>query len=256
MNRLLRWTTALGVSCTIGAVGWGGQDQPATEPGADEPPVEQPEASDDDTGGLGDLDDLLGLDEADDADEGPSASDDAEALPTPDEIEVERALTQQEAREALVQAAQQMGEASFRLREVRDTGVVTQRLQNEIISKLDVLIQFAEQQQQSSSSSSQQQQQQQQQGQQQQQNQQQQQGQRDQQQASDPGNVTDREDGISDIPFEEGARDVIDASSAGWGDLPARVRDRLVEGSSDYFSTLYEALTEAYYRRLAEEASK
>jgi hypothetical protein len=58
------------------------------------------------------------------------------------------------------------------------------------------------------------------------------------------------------MEFEQGRRDVIDSSSAGWGELPERVRERLVEGSSDYFSTLYEALTEAYYRRLAEEASQ
>jgi hypothetical protein len=43
--------------------------------------------------------------------------------------------------------------------------------------------------------------------------------------------------------------------TAAWGNLPARVRDQLMQGRHDQFSSLYESMTETYYRRLAEEAS-
>ena len=43
------------------------------------------------------------------------------------------------------------------------------------------------------------------------------------------------------------------ADLAAWGSLPERVRDALVQGSSDSFSAAYRRLTEAYYRMLAEE---
>ena len=36
--------------------------------------------------------------------------------------------------------------------------------------------------------------------------------------------------------------------------MPERVRAALMQGSTDRFSTLYESMTESYYRRLAEEA--
>lgn len=252
MNRVR--TVLLIAGCALALPALAQETDPPPEP--ETPAVEPAEAQNEGDAGLGNLDDLLGLDGDD---EEADASDDAEALPEGagvGEIELERALTEQEAREALVQAAQQMKEAGFRMGEVEDSGVVTQRLHQEIITKLDVLIRFAEQQQQQQSSSSQQQQQQSQSQQQQQQNQQQQQGQR-QQQSQQAGEMSgEPQDGMHDLAFEEGRRDVIDSSSAGWGDLPQRVRERLVEGSSDYFSTLYEALTEAYYRRLAEEASR
>ena len=40
------------------------------------------------------------------------------------------------------------------------------------------------------------------------------------------------------------------------GMLPARLRQALLQGSADRYSSLYESLTETYYRRLAEEASE
>ena len=55
-------------------------------------------------------------------------------------------------------------------------------------------------------------------------------------------------------PAERRAR--LDTARAAWGNLPERVRDSLLEGSSDYFSALYEAMTEAYYKRIAEEAKE
>ena len=43
------------------------------------------------------------------------------------------------------------------------------------------------------------------------------------------------------------------ADLAAWGALPARVRDALMQGAADKYSTMYQRLTESYYRRLAEE---
>ncbi|MEM8739616.1 MAG: hypothetical protein AAGG38_14230, partial [Planctomycetota bacterium] len=41
-----------------------------------------------------------------------------------------------------------------------------------------------------------------------------------------------------------------------WGDLPARLRDELSNGLDEPYSPVYRDLTEAYYRRLAEEAGE
>ena len=46
------------------------------------------------------------------------------------------------------------------------------------------------------------------------------------------------------------------ARGAAWGSLPARLRDALLQGNEDRYSNLYQKWTEAYYRRLAEEANK
>ena len=39
-----------------------------------------------------------------------------------------------------------------------------------------------------------------------------------------------------------------------WGNLPPRLREQLIQGMGERFSLIYRSLTEAYYRRLAEEA--
>lgn len=167
----------------------------------------------------------------------------------PDKVQLDRKLTAQEAAEKLEQAVQQMQETAFRLEQIRDTGIVTQRLQAEVLSKLDVLIKNAQQQSQSQGQSSQSQQQQQNQ---QQQQQMPQQGDQSQQAANSPN----AQAGEGNPAFAEGQRDQMDAARAAWGALPERVRDRLMEGSSDYYSTWYKTLTEAYYKRIAEEASR
>ncbi len=38
-----------------------------------------------------------------------------------------------------------------------------------------------------------------------------------------------------------------------WGNLPPRLRDQLQQGLDEHFSAIYRALTEQYYRRLAED---
>jgi hypothetical protein len=216
---------------------------PAPDPKADAPTPAPEGAPDASPEKLPTLDELLGLDNpADERTKGLLEDYD------PDKVQLERKLTDQEAAEKLEQAVQQMHETAFRLEQIRDPGIVTQRLQAEILTKLDVLIKNAESQQQSSGQS--------QQSQSQQQQQQQQQtppkGDAAQQQSQEAG----AQDGGGNPAFQEGQRDQLDAARAAWGALPDRVRDRLMEGSSDYFSEWYRSLTEAYYKRIAEEASK
>lgn len=185
------------------------------------------------------LDELLGLEDA------ASASDDRRELPDAAKAELDRELTQQEAAQAFEQAAALMGETAARLGELHDTGLATQRLQEDILRKLDQVIEAAknnQQQSQSSSSSSSQQQQQPNQAQQQQQQQQGEASDGDNQQENTPPG---RQDGRLNPE--------IDSARAAWGALPERVRDALFQGRSDRYSSLYERLTEAYYRRLAEE---
>ncbi len=204
------------------------------------------------------LDELLGIKPAKDARAAakPAAQPDAkpaEAPADPSRAALDRDLSDAEADEAFAQAVALMGQTATRLTGTagpRDAGIETQRLQQDILRKLDALIDAAEknaQQQQSKSrqkSQQQQQQDQQQQGQQssQAQAQQQQQGQRQGTQAGDgvPGQAAQPGTGLT-------------GAAANWGNLPQHVRDALTEGKSDRFSSMYRAMTEEYYKRLAED---
>jgi hypothetical protein len=184
------------------------------------------------------LDDLLGIEGA--AEEGGAAE-----LPGEDrDEELDRLLSGGEIADEFRAAVELMGRSAVRLGSARDTSVRTQRLQEDVLRKLDKLIADAENraQQSSSSSSSSSQSQQQMQNQPNQQGQQQQPGGGDNQAEVDPP-------GLRTGPLRpEEAADL-----AAWGSLPARVRDALVQGSTDRFSATYRKLTEAYYRMLAEE---
>jgi len=199
---------------------------------------------------LGDLDDLLGLPKTGPAEGGPKP----EELPAGgvdrDKLELDRRLSAQEVADKFRKAVQQMGETADRLALARDAGLQTQRIQREIIENLDVLIRQAENESQSSGQSSSQRQQ----GspQQQQPNQpQRQQGQ--QNQAGDGENRGE----ATPPPFADGpGNNAQDLRRAAWGSLPQRVREALLQGSGDSFSSLYQSLTEEYYRKLAEEAAE
>lgn len=185
------------------------------------------------------LDELLGLDGEDEQEKKPK-TDAADA-------ELERVLEQQKPiADEFLEAVGLMRESAKRLSDSTDTGIVTQRLQEDILRRLDELIDRAGEQSSSSSSSSQSDQQQQQQ---QQPNQQR----RDESQANANDNQTE-----SDAPGQQDARLGAQATLDGarWGNLPERLRDALLQGSSDSYSSLYKAMTESYYRRLAEEASE
>ncbi len=141
-----------------------------------------------------------------------------------------------------------MGDASGRLSGHADPGLETQRIQNDVIRRLDQLLASLDRQQQ--------QQQQQGQGEPQEQQQQdapgrQQQQQQQQAQAGD-GNRTDM-----GPPRQDGTlKSEIESARAAWGALPAAIREKLLQGSSDRFSARYKTLTEEYYKRLAEESGK
>jgi len=185
------------------------------------------------------LDELLGLEE------GGSGEEERGELPDAAQAELERELSQQEAAEAFEQAAMLMGETAARLGDLNDTGLATQRLQEDILRKLDAVIEAAKNNQQQSQSSSSSSSEQNQQPNQPQQQQQQQQGEASQGDNKDENMPPGRQDGQLNPE--------IDSARAAWGALPERVRDALFQGRSDRYSSLYERLTEAYYRRLAEE---
>jgi hypothetical protein len=49
---------------------------------------------------------------------------------------------------------------------------------------------------------------------------------------------------------------LLDESQTEWGKLPERVRDLIRQGSRDRIASIYQRLTEEYYRRMAEDASR
>lgn len=218
-------------------------DPPPAEESAEESTQETP-----DPAALPSLDELLGIEED-------SAGDDSTLDPIldPDRAELDRALSGEQAADMFAQAVQQMADAADLLELASAPGAQTQRLQDEIIRKLDILIEQAKQQQSSSSSSSSpsgdpteqqgQQPNQPQPGQQQQQEgEQQQQNQGDNQEEGTPP-------GFQDGPLA----DRLDELHAAWGALPVRIREALSQGSGDQFSSFYQSMTESYYRKLAGE---
>lgn len=204
--------------------------------GEDSQEADPPESSD-----PLDLDDLLRL---------PGSGQPADRPPAEGaepETELDRRLTGRQAQQALVQAVQEMQEVADRLDQLRDAGITTQRLQQEIITKLDILIRSAEEQSSSSSSSSSSSQQQQ---------QEQQPGQQQSQQNQQSGQSSTPGESMPPGGQSEQLNQNLDLSVAEWGNLPDRLRQSLIQGQSDYFSDMYRRWTESYYRRLAEEANR
>lgn len=161
---------------------------------------------------------------------------------------LERSLRPQEPQDAMGRVAEMMDEAAQRLEQASDVGLATQRTQEEILRRLDALIAQASNQQQSSSSrsssgepvppappnqrsvSGQQ-------------------GQAGAQAAgsSAQGGAADAQSGELKPPSA--------AAAAAWGQLPENIRQALMQGFSDRFSSLYQAQTQEYYKRLAQESS-
>ncbi|TVS00459.1 MAG: hypothetical protein EA423_11605 [Phycisphaerales bacterium] len=163
---------------------------------------------------------------------------------TPDDVD--RRLAEQlegGVRDLFEQVTRLMGETAERMRASRDTGLPTQRMQREVLEKLDQLIEAAGRQQQQSSSSSssssddaqgaEQQSQQ-------------------QQQAAGEGAEGDQE-ATPPSSTDEVLNPLAATGEAAWGALPERVREAISQGTSDPFSTMYRSMTEAYYKRLAED---
>jgi len=238
------------------------EETPKTSPANDVPvqpaPKQHDTAGPTQPGSEPSLDELLGLPGGDRANKpDPPKVDPAEkqATPSPDkslkevkpeakDTALDRALKADQPSDDFMEAVALMRDTSQRLVTGRDPGLETQRLQEQVLRKLDKMIDDAKKNQQQSK----QQQKQQQQQQDQQQNQQQQQSSQSKQQQSKPG--TQAQGG--DVPQQSAQQKAQAAgASAAWGNLPPHVRDALLQGSSDRFSTTYQRLTEEYYKRLA-----
>lgn len=180
------------------------------------------------------LDELLGLEED---------------SPPEENRELDRLLTAREASEELVQAAQLMEDSAELLAGPRGAGLPTQRIQEDILRKLDKIIESAEQNSGQDGSPS---------G-----------GMQvgDQQNPPQPGRQQsggqsqpsrgDNKGQDSAPPLGETVlrpQTLMDA--AAWGQLPDRLRGSLQQGLSENFSAAYRRLTESYYRRLAEQAEE
>ncbi len=206
------------------------------EPPKDSPVKEDPARKPTRDDPLPSLDELLGLPEGEKPVEG--AGEESKDL-TRDELD--RKLAPAEAAAEFEQTVELMRQAAGRLGESRDAGVATQRLQDDIVRRLDQIISAAERNQQQSQSKSKQQKQQQKQ----QSQQQKQQSQTNKGENKSPVDPPARQDGTLAPPKP--------AASAAWGNLPEHVRESLMQGLGDRFSSLYQSMTESYYKRLAEE---
>jgi hypothetical protein len=248
-SRIRPWFLA--VVCALFMVSASAQqdDEESAPPTQDE--EQQQDEGEMDDGVDDSLDELLGLEEDE---SGRSARDAAERDA---QEELETALSQQKAiDDAFREALEKMSLSADLLGEEFDPGLGTQRVQEEILEKLDLLIQSARNQQgqqSSSSSSSSQQQSQQQQVRRQQQNQQQQ-GQNSAQRTPNPADSS-----LTDAPTEQMDAEInliLAEADVEWGALPARTRDQLMQAMRDKPSMLYRKLTHEYFKRISDESSR
>ena len=227
LNLLLGLALALG-----GPVGV----RPAT--GQETPPKDAPPSLDELLGIEGDEDDAAGVRGADTVAERENRE------------ELERQLSGKALSNAFEEALAAMAVVADQLSERFDTGLGTQRVQEQILARLAHLIDEARTQQSgggggagnasakatpspgdpgpSPSSGSQQNQ-------------------------RPGGDSSDAQEG-DPPPMQQGdVNTVLEEGRTEWGNLPQRFRDMLLQGRREKFSSLYERLTNEYYRRLAEE---
>lgn len=141
-----------------------------------------------------------------------------------------------------------MDQAARRLNQNHDISLITQRLQQNSIQKLDILIQQAQQQKQNQQQSSKRQP-----------NSQNQ----DQQTPNQPQTTPTPTSGAGENlgqdnrppakPGQIGGE--ITETRTEWGTLPAHIRQMLLQGRSESAASLYRRLTELYYQRLAEDSN-
>jgi hypothetical protein len=220
------------------------EDEPAAEPTtADAPAQAEPDAD-----ALPSLDELLGLDEDDSE---ASAADQAQQEV---DQELQRRLHEVELSDIFTQALEKMALSVQLLQVDFESGLATQRVQQDVLEKLDQLIDRARELSQRHSESC---------------------------QCSEcrskradgqrkPGDKpgsrqagSRRNDGpssegraIEPPPGREGdINTVLEETGTEWGHLPVRIRELLRQGRGDYKSPLYRQLTEEYYKRLAEDGS-
>ena len=192
------------------------------------------------------LDDLLGIKE----EKKPQNADDASQRAINEELE--RQLNEEQIANALQLAIKGMSLSAEMLDTRFDPGLGTQRIQEDIIEKLQQLIDQAKKSDSSSSSSSsssgEQQDQQQDPG---------KQGKPQQGQQQGEQSKGSQSQGENEPPgLQEGALNPnLEELRSEWGNLPERIRNMLLQGKREKYSSLYERLTSEYYRRLAESGS-
>ncbi|MHC4947509.1 MAG: hypothetical protein ACYTG1_04515 [Planctomycetota bacterium] len=191
------------------------------------------------------LDELLGLDEEPDTSAEDAAERDSAA-------ELQRRLDEASITDTFALAVEKMS-LSADLLDVRfDTGIGTQRVQEEILQRLEHLIEQARQMSSSSQSSS---------GSSQGSSQdaaQSDPGQQSRPQGGDPQQRSDAGDSQEGDPppRQEGdLNTMLEESQTEWGGLPERIRQMMEQGRREKYSQIYRRLTAEYYRRLAEEGS-
>jgi hypothetical protein len=175
--------------------------------------------------------------------EAPKAKD---AMTDPSKIKI---AGDEPAGDAFELAVTDMKQAASRLGEQADPGIETQRAQERAIRRLDQLINDQQKQQNSKKQKGQKQDS----GSKKQEQQPQQQSGKDR----NKGQVNDSSDRMERKgEIEDGKRkdEPLTEKLAEWGNLPPRLRDQLLQGMEDRFSTIYKQLTERYYKRLAEES--
>lgn len=168
-------------------------------------------------------------------------------------------LDMEQAADQFKQAVKEMDLVAGRIDDDKNAGPSTQRMQQEIINKLEQVIKAAKQQQQQQQQSGQPGQGQPQQGRPQDSGSQQQAQQQGQQPGQQPGQQQNQGNEANQGDFSPGSAaangsgNPLEEVGKEWGNLPARIRDELQQGYREKFSPIYKQLTEMYYRRLAEE---
>jgi len=216
------------------------------------------------------LDDLLGIGESD------SKKASAESGRTQKET-LQRILSEKEAKNTLEETVEGMRRSATLLSE-KDSGTAVQRVQEDVLARLDALIASAQQQQQqqqsssssSSSSSS---------GEKSKGSQQPKGGKGQKQSESAASEEKRREEAKQRASQKEGEKSgpsksqptgdraeesppsvdpieggVIQETDEEWGSLPPRTREIIRQGVREKMSSVYRRWTEAYYRRIAEES--
>ena len=232
-------------------------DPPASPPPTPKP-AEKPEAKPTPPTPTPTLDELLGIKpkpkpkpgDPTKPDETPPAHPTDPTAPDQSKTDLDRLLTAQEMGDALKQAITLMGDAASRLTEHKDPGLGTQRVQEDVVKRLDQLLASLDKQQSQGSP-------------------QPQPNPKPGDPKQNPGPKKPSPGTPQPQPNGDGMQDhagptlqtgqlkpELESARAAWGSLPARVRDMLMQGTEDRFSNRYKAMTQEYYKRLAEENHK
>lgn len=190
------------------------------------------------------LDDLLGIPKGTPKD--PKAPP-AEAPPDPSKGELNRQLSPQESQDDFETAVSLMDETAQHLQKSADAGIDTQRLQKQVLEKLDKLIDQARKQNSKSKSKSKSKQ-----------NSDSQSQNQKTQQSSQAANQQQSTNSVGEnnVPMTQGKLNPPPGGSAAWGKLPERLRDALMQGRDDKYSSVWEVYTREYYKRLAEQPNR